>query len=97
MSQTLVLQAIASLVRDGKTPTMALVKSRLAGPVPMPVIIQTLTSYKSNPAIIEQIPAQAEESAAAQPQADLREEVQQLRQEVQLLRQELASLKAKIG
>ncbi len=44
-----VFDAIKVLLDEGKTPTVALTKSRLAQPVPMPVIIAAVSQYKNNP------------------------------------------------
>ncbi len=41
-------QAIQSLVADGKEPSVALIKSRLNGTVPMPLIISALQRWKKN-------------------------------------------------
>ncbi|MDD1795231.1 hypothetical protein L4D06_20915 [Enterovibrio makurazakiensis] len=41
-------QAIQSLLREGKNPSVALVKSRLTQPVPMPLIISALQHWKKN-------------------------------------------------
>lgn len=41
-------QAIQSLVSEGKQPSVALMKARLAQNVPMPIIIQALQSWKKN-------------------------------------------------
>ena len=42
------LKAIfASLVAEGKEPSIALVKSRLSTPVPMPALITTMRSWKN--------------------------------------------------
>ncbi|MBQ4814321.1 hypothetical protein J8M20_23355 [Pseudoalteromonas luteoviolacea] len=48
-----VQKAIRTLVSEGKTPTVATVKSKLTSSVPMPVIIAALTSYKNAPDSIE--------------------------------------------
>ncbi|TMP33404.1 hypothetical protein [Pseudoalteromonas rubra] len=47
-----VLNAIATLVAQGKTPTVATTKAKLAEPVAMPLIIAGLTTYKNNPDIL---------------------------------------------
>lgn len=39
-------QAIHSLIADGKEPSVALIKSRLTGAVPMPLIISALQRWK---------------------------------------------------
>ncbi|WP_028024357.1 DUF5320 domain-containing protein [Enterovibrio calviensis] len=41
-------QAIQSLLREGKDPSIALVKSRLSQPVPMPLIISALQRWKKS-------------------------------------------------
>ncbi|MBY5948819.1 hypothetical protein [Photobacterium rosenbergii] len=40
--------AIDALVAEGKEPSVALIKSRLADPLPMPLIIKALQSWKSS-------------------------------------------------
>ncbi|MEJ6497055.1 hypothetical protein [Pseudoalteromonas lipolytica] len=44
-----VFDAIKTLLDEGKTPTVALTKSKLAQPMPMPVIIAAVSQYKNNP------------------------------------------------
>ncbi len=44
-----VIDAIQALLAEGKTPTVALTKARLASPVPMPVLIAAVSQYKNNP------------------------------------------------
>lgn len=51
-----VLNAIASLVADNRTPTVALTKAKLSEPVPMPLVIAGVTAYKSNPDCINDAP-----------------------------------------
>ncbi|MBQ4831655.1 hypothetical protein J8L70_00190 [Pseudoalteromonas sp. MMG010] len=46
---SIVFDAIKTLLDEGKTPTVALTKSRLAQNVPMPVIIAAVSQYKNNP------------------------------------------------
>ncbi|MCW8331322.1 hypothetical protein MD588_21235 [Photobacterium sp. SDRW27] len=41
-------QAITSLVTEGKEPSVALIKARLADPLPIPVIIKALQAWKKN-------------------------------------------------
>ncbi|KLV01636.1 hypothetical protein ABT56_22035 [Photobacterium aquae] len=40
--------AIESLIAEGKEPSVALIKARLPEPLPMPVIIKALQSWKSS-------------------------------------------------
>ncbi|CAM4306301.1 hypothetical protein [Pseudoalteromonas byunsanensis] len=49
-----VQKAIADLVAEGKTPSVALTKARLSGSIPMPVIIAGISAYKNNPDIVTQ-------------------------------------------
>ncbi|WP_026970317.1 hypothetical protein [Aliagarivorans marinus] len=90
MSQELVLQAIKSLVDDGHQPTLALVKSRLAKRLPMPMVIEGLNAYKRNPKVLEQLPA----AAAEQPASDSNEPV--LAQRVSQLEAQLAEMVERI-
>ena len=46
---SVVFDAIQVLFDEGKTPTVALTKSRLAQPVAMPMIIAAVSQYKNNP------------------------------------------------
>ncbi|MCF6436355.1 MULTISPECIES: hypothetical protein [Pseudoalteromonas] len=66
-----VQKAIADLVVEGKTPSVALTKARLNGSVPMPVIIAGLSAYKNNPDIVKQ-PLQpiSEQDTPSQSQLD---------------------------
>ncbi|WP_462163767.1 hypothetical protein [Pseudoalteromonas xiamenensis] len=45
----IVLDALLSLISEGKTPTVATTKSRLKSPVPMPTIIAGIAAYKQDP------------------------------------------------
>ncbi|QTL35563.1 hypothetical protein [Pseudoalteromonas viridis] len=63
-----VLNAIAALVAQGKTPTVATTKAKLAEPVAMPLIIAGLTAYKNNPDLLSTLEQQTEQ--AAQPSED---------------------------
>ncbi|MFC3031660.1 hypothetical protein ACFOEE_03895 [Pseudoalteromonas fenneropenaei] len=44
-----VLDAIQSLLAEGKTPTVALTKARLKAPVAMPTLIAGVSAYKNDP------------------------------------------------
>ncbi|MGF1726044.1 hypothetical protein [Photobacterium nomapromontoriensis] len=41
-------QVIDSLIAEGKEPSVALIKARLAEPLPMPLIIKALQSWKTS-------------------------------------------------
>ncbi|RZM81666.1 hypothetical protein C3B51_07975 [Pseudoalteromonas rubra] len=58
-----VLNAIAALVAQGKTPTVATTKAKLAEPVAMPLIIAGLTAYKNNPDLLSTLEQQTEQAA----------------------------------
>ncbi|KZN50206.1 hypothetical protein [Pseudoalteromonas luteoviolacea] len=61
-----VQKAIRILVSEGKTPTVATVKSKLTATVPMPVIIAALSAYKNAPDSIE---TEAPEQEQVEPEA----------------------------
>ncbi|WP_404339372.1 hypothetical protein [Pseudoalteromonas mariniglutinosa] len=44
-----VFDAIKALLDEGKIPTVALTKSKLTQPMPMPVVIAAVSQYKNNP------------------------------------------------
>ncbi|WP_120513920.1 hypothetical protein [Photobacterium salinisoli] len=46
-------RAISTLIAEGKEPSVALVKARLSEPLPMPVIIQALKSWKQHAKVPE--------------------------------------------
>ncbi|QPB84150.1 hypothetical protein CWC22_014595 [Pseudoalteromonas rubra] len=58
-----VLNAIAALVAQGKTPTVATTKAKLAEPVAMPLIIAGLTAYKNNPDLLSTLDDQPTQNA----------------------------------
>ncbi|MCG7534735.1 hypothetical protein [Pseudoalteromonas sp. OOF1S-7] len=58
-----VLNAITALVAQGKTPTVATTKAKLAEPVAMPLIIAGLTAYKNNPELLSTLEQQTEQAA----------------------------------
>ncbi|MFY8297997.1 hypothetical protein AAEU28_04225 [Pseudoalteromonas sp. SS15] len=58
--------AIAALVAENKTPTVALTKSKLSEPVPMPLVIAGLTAYKNDPNCINTQPAAAPKAKATE-------------------------------
>lgn len=77
-------QAITSLIAEGKEPSVALIKSRLAEPLPMPVIIKALQAWKKNakvPKIEKSTPALSHE-----------ERIKQLEQQVATLTARLEQL-----
>lgn len=77
-------QAINSLVAEGKEPSVALIKSRLATPLPMPLIIKALQAWKKNakiPKIEKTEPALSQEERIRQLEqqvAELTSRIEQL-------------------
>ncbi len=57
--ENFVLDAIKHITAEGKSPSVALIKSHLSQKVPMPVIIQVLGKFKQNPDIISHIGSSA--------------------------------------
>ena len=49
MSNQEIITICQQLHSEGKTPSVALIKSRLSGPVSMPIIISAIKSWKNNP------------------------------------------------
>ncbi|MEI8642816.1 MULTISPECIES: hypothetical protein [Pseudoalteromonas] len=68
-----VFDAIKTLLDEGKTPTVALTKSKLTQPMPMPVIIAAVSQYKNNPDSIKNFinnPSNEQVSTANESQLD---------------------------
>lgn len=78
--------AIGSLISEGKEPSVALIKSRLATPLPIPVIIKTLQAWKKN-AKVPMIEKQTKALTAE-------ERITQLEQQIITLSTRLAKLEA---
>ncbi|ELR63321.1 hypothetical protein C942_03854 [Photobacterium marinum] len=70
-------QAINSLVAEGKEPSVALIKSRLADPLPMPLIIKALQAWKKN--------AKVPKIEKKEPTISMEERVKQLEQQIAAL------------
>ena len=74
MPQQNIIDAIHSLVREGKTISTAAVKARVSGPVNMAQLLQLVSRYKQSPGSLpsaEPAAAVAEPAAAvAEPQHD---------------------------
>lgn len=80
--------AISSLISEGKEPSVALIKSRLATPLPIPVIIKTLQAWKKN-AKVPMIEKQTKALTAE-------ERITQLEQQIITLSTRLAKLEAQL-
>ncbi|MGF1732968.1 hypothetical protein [Photobacterium kasasachensis] len=79
-------QAIESLIAEGKEPSVALIKSRLAEPLPMPLIIKALQAWKKNakvPKIEKSVPPLSQEERIKQ----LEEQVAALTTRIEQLEQ----------
>ncbi|OEF23934.1 hypothetical protein [Vibrio rumoiensis] len=79
-------RVLSGISAEGKEPTVALVKSRLSIPVPMPAIIMTLKSWKSS----NKVPKV--EVAAQQASLPSEERIAQLEQQVKDLTERLIRL-----
>ncbi len=105
MSVEIVIQIANQLAAEGKQPSVALIKSRLPAPCPMPEVIQGIQRWRSlqavGPASEQALPAvpQAAEPVCSLPPElapylqPLQEEVAQLRQDVSSLREEVVMLR----
>ncbi len=96
-----VLTAAKQLNTSGKTPSVALLKSKLGNSIPMPIIVQGLQRFKSlSKDEIEALKASqaAPQDSQQQPQVisleALYQEVQQLRIKQQLLIEKVAQLES---
>lgn len=102
MSQDVLFQIADALAREGKEPSVALIKSRLPEPRPIPEIISALQRWRSQKA------GKSQEAAESAPQESLpvtpmpaelsrwltpmQQEITQLRHEVAQFRQSLVQL-----
>ncbi|OIN07644.1 hypothetical protein [Oceanisphaera psychrotolerans] len=67
MSQQDIINAIHSLVREGKSISTAAVKARLGGPVNMAQLLQLISRYKQSP---DSLPPAESAAPAIEPQAE---------------------------
>ncbi|MGV3003071.1 hypothetical protein [Vibrio sp. E150_018] len=82
-------RALSAITEEGKEPSVALIKSRLSMPVPMPAIIATLKSWKSS----NKVPKV--EIASEKIALSAEERITQLEKQVQELTQRLTELEGK--
>ncbi|MFH0256259.1 hypothetical protein ACGRL8_04270 [Vibrio rumoiensis] len=82
-------RVLSAITEEGKEPSVALVKSRLSIPVPMPAIIATLKSWKSSHKVPKVEVASTENTLSAE------ERIAQLEKLVNDLSQRLAALERK--
>ncbi|GIU34370.1 hypothetical protein L2719_01995 [Shewanella schlegeliana] len=105
-----VLSAAKKISDEGRTPTLALVKSKLGSSIPMPILIQGLQQFKSMSsdeikALSADCPVKAADDVAEQSavasQADtiakLEQELVDLKAEFNLLKQQLNNLEKQCG
>jgi hypothetical protein len=90
-----IFQACQSLVQEGKQPTVALIKTRLTTPLPLPSIIAGLKAFQANPKVILKRDSDNQASCANQSaglaNSNLSHEV--LVNKVLMLEQQVAELK----
>ncbi|MBV7300060.1 hypothetical protein [Enterovibrio paralichthyis] len=79
-------QAIDTLVAEQKTPSVALIKSRLSEPVPMPLIISALQRWKKN-GTVPKVELVEKEKDAQQRIAELEAQVKALTARIEALEQ----------
>ena len=82
-------RVLSAITEEGKQPSMALVKSRLSMPVPMPAIIATLKSWKSSNKVPKVEIASREGSLSTE------ERISKLEKQVLELTQRLSTLERK--
>lgn len=73
LMNSIVIDAIKTLLEEGKTPTVALTKNKLSQPVPMPIIIAAVSQYKNNPESIHSLiqqPSKEQTSKSKESQLD---------------------------
>ncbi|NAW85341.1 hypothetical protein [Photobacterium halotolerans] len=71
-------RAISTLIAEGKEPSVALVKARLREPLPMPVIIQALKSWKQHAKVPDIKASQATPASDSERLAALEQQVASL-------------------
>lgn len=82
-------KVLSGITAEGKEPSVALVKSRLSMPVPMPAIIATLKSWKSSHKVPKVEVASSKNTLSAE------ERIAQLEKLVNDLSQRLTALERK--
>ncbi|WP_281558598.1 hypothetical protein [Thalassomonas sp. RHCl1] len=94
-----ILTIANQLANQGKSPSVALIKTKLSSPTPLPVIISTLKSWQHDPDYIE-VKKPDEKAAKKQqektsPDKEIYQAVEQaIQQEIAPLRRELEEMKA---
>lgn len=104
MTQQHIFAVANQLAREGKKPTVALVKTRLANPVPMRELLEALKVWRFSPDIAAETKNEAGEEQEAQPSSPDTAATEQLiaaaiaplQDEITALRAELSALKKAI-
>ena len=99
-----ILTIANQLANQGKKPSVALIKTKLSAPAPLPVIISTLKNWQHDPkytslAVQQEVTAKKSEVAATPLNEDIQrvieEKVRQaIKEELDPMRTELAEVKA---
>jgi hypothetical protein len=74
---SVVFDAIKVLLEEGKTPTVALTKGRLAQSVPMPMIIAAVSQYKNNPESIHNLMKNPQQTSDNEPKTSQLDRIEQ--------------------
>ncbi|MBN3491549.1 hypothetical protein [Vibrio neptunius] len=82
-------EILEQLRKEGKEPTVALVKARLSTVIPMPALITTIKSWKS----ANRVP---KVEVAAKAESNEQDRIKQLEQEVAQLNQRIEALESKL-
>ncbi|MFI3246670.1 MAG: hypothetical protein R3Y10_09330 [Ferrimonas sp.] len=91
------MQAIQTLVQQGKSPTIALLKSRVGPDYPLPQLIEAIRRHKANAPIEADTNLNPPAAAVNEPVSTvaLQQQIHELQLEIQQLQQRLAKLEAK--
>lgn len=94
-----ILTIANQLANQGKSPSVALIKTKLSSPAPLPVIISTLKSWQHDPDYISMKNSDEKTAKKQQDKTPLDEKIQQaiaqaIQKEIAPLHRELAEMKA---
>ena len=93
MKHTEIFDICWGLQKEGKAPTVALIKSRLSAPTPLPLIIAGLKQWRTNPGIKSDTQPPSASGPDTTPPT-LEQRVEQLESLVKALQDELTQLKS---
>ena len=91
MSYNEIIAICQQLEKEGKEPSVALIKSRMTKKAPMPVLITGLQQWRANPKA--KVSFEKEELSKSSNEKSLQDRVTDLEAIVQELQQEIAALK----